>query len=267
MKKKKQDAGMEDEDAEGSDDDEAADDDLLPGSLLRDEERSLLQIASGLRTSLTDTAKTLPEFKWPVGKEEKLIEVISHAKTLQKPADMVAKVAERRPDYLRRKDAPFVRLQTGMWNLVKLGVGSVDYVCSGNSSLTALEAMTLKACELFKKINDIRKVETLGVSRTVIEAEQDENAQSQLKVIQRQIEQGKELRVLQRGGQSNYSNPSKRPGATAAASPPSTPRSWTNRGRRGRGRGRGRGGGQGQNFQRGPQSSSRSPNPGAGGSN
>jgi hypothetical protein len=267
MKKRKREAGMEDEDGDGSDDDEGADDDLLPGSALDDEEASLLRTARALHTSLTSTAKALPEFSWPAGKEEKLVEVIAHAKTLQKPADMIAKLGERRPDYLRKRDAPFVKLQAGLWNMVKLGVGSVDHVCAGNSSLVALEVLTLKACELFKKIDDMRKIETLGISRTVIEAEGDENAQRQLKTIQRQLEEGKELRTLQRGTQApSRSNPP-RSGSAPPASSSNPQRGGGGNNRRGRNKGKGRGGGGGKGpfFPKGPQSTSRSPNPGAGG--
>jgi hypothetical protein len=267
LKRKKREAGMEDEDGEGSDDD--AEEGPLTQASLDEDERAFLRQATALRTSLSSTAKDLPEFKWVPGKEEKLVEVIAHAKALQKPHDIVADVASKKPDYIRRKDATFVRIQTGIWNMVKLGVGSVEHVCSGGSSLDALEVLTLKACELFRKVNDVRKVEVLGISKTVIDAGDDSNAQRQLKLLQEQMQAGKDLQALQRRVSFGNSG-SRRPGAAPASSPPSTPRTGGNYGRRNRRKGRGPGGGgggKGPFFPRGPQSSSRSPNPGAGGSN
>jgi hypothetical protein len=255
---------MEDEDGEESGDEDATDDDLLPGAALQEEETSLLRTARALRASLTDTAKALPEFRWGEGKEEKLVEIIANAKTLQKPRDMVGEVAAKKPDYLRKRDTPLVKLQAGIWNMVKLGVGSLGHVCEGNSSLAALEVLTLKACEMFKKINDVRKVEVLGISKTVIEAESDENAQKQLKTIQQQIEAGKELRTLQRSGQSAFEYIPRR---AASVPPATTPGSGGYGGKRYRrkGKGQGNGGGGKPLFPRGPRNTDRSPNSGSGG--
>jgi hypothetical protein len=179
MREKKRQAGMEEEDESEEEDGELSGNDVeeFLQDIFGEEERSILRTQTSLiRSRLSQVAKKLPEYVWDPEKENKLVDIIAHAKDLEKPFDLVASTSTTRAEYVKKRDAVFSKFQTLAWNLFKVGVGSMDFVGEGHSPLEALEAMTLKAAEIFSKINDVRKIETLGVSRLVIESETNENA-------------------------------------------------------------------------------------------
>jgi hypothetical protein len=258
MREKKRKAGMEEEEEEESQSEEEREggetdaEEFLQDSQ-EEEERNILRTqAAILRYKLCQVATRLPVYVWEPDKESKLVDIIAHAKELEKPFDLVASTSTTRSEYVRKRDAVFSKFQTLAWNLFNVGVGSMDFVGEGHSPLEALEAMTLKAAEIFSKINDVRKIETLGVSRLVIESGTNENAQQQILLLQEQLQKGKDLEAIQRSGRSNsrkWSQP------TQSSSPTETV------GKKKRGRSRSTESDR-RFFRKGPRGNSRSPKEG-----